>query len=76
MFDLSLLTTDKSVDSVSRCRHCRPLDFVGDAFFFQVCFCCCYRHREVRVQLLVLSFCRKKGSIASADIRVFELRSL
>lgn len=33
MFVLSLLKTVKSVDSVSRCRHCRPLDIVGDGFF-------------------------------------------
>ena len=38
MFDLSLLTTDKSVDNVSGCRHCRPLDIVGDVFFFKFVF--------------------------------------
>jgi len=47
-----------------------------EMLFFQVCFCCCYRHMGLRVQLLVRSFCGKRGSIASADIRVFEPRSL
>jgi hypothetical protein len=32
-FALSLLKTDKSLDSVSRCSHCRPLDIVGDDVF-------------------------------------------
>jgi hypothetical protein len=71
---LSLLATDKFVDNVSRCRHCRPL---GDFdVFCKVCFCCCYRHMRLRVQLLVRSFCGKRGSIAPADIRVFEPRFL
>jgi hypothetical protein len=38
MFALSLLATDKSVDNVSRYRHCRPLGVVGDAFFFRFVF--------------------------------------